>query len=537
VTHANREDRRLAARYEARERDWRNGAVVYQVLVDRFVPSTRLAAKRHLYPAPKRLRGWGEAPRRGRYLDDLRLWSHEIDFWGGDLESLATRLDHVQQLGADVLYLNPICEAYTNHKYDALDYGRVSPEYGTRDDVIALARHLHQRGMRLVLDGVFNHMGVRSPRFHRAHADHQARRAAASTATDGAADAPPNDTAAAGAAAIDATDWFHFGAQYPAGHRCWWGAPNLPELNLDNPAVRSHLWEAPDSVVRGWLRDGVDGWRLDVAFDIGFNRLQELTGAAHAQKPGSLVVGEIPNYPSQWMPAVDGVMHFALRRILLGVASGHLEGAAAGRMITRIVADTDFEHLLKSWIFLDNHDTERVATAVPDERRRRIAQLLQFTLPGSPNLYYGSEVGMTGGADPEMRAPMRWDLVDAGHAQIEWMRRLVALRRHRALRIGDFRTLVARELFAFERHTDRALDAVFVVVNPSDSPLDEWLLVTDSKIMDGTLLEDLLGQIEPVAVRSATLTLRVPPRTVLALKPVPPERARADGYSNYKRVQ
>jgi len=522
VSHANREDRRLAGRYEARERDWRNGAVVYQVLVDRFAPSDRLAAKRHLYPAPKRLRRWDERPRRGRYLDDLRLWSHEIDFWGGDLASLVARLDHVQRLGAEVLYLNPICEAYTNHKYDALDYAAVSPEYGTRDEVIALADELHRRGMRLVLDGVFNHMGGQSARFRREQA---ARSRAAS----------PDDTAGPGT--DEATDWFHFGPQYPAGHRSWWGAANLPELNLENPAVRAHLWGAPDSVVRGWLHDGIDGWRLDVAFDIGFVRLQELTDAAHAQKPGSLVVGEIPNYPAQWVPSVDGVMHFALRRVLLGMASGHLDGPTAARMIARIVADTDFEHLLKSWIYLDNHDTERLATAVPDERRRRVAQVLQFTLPGSPNLYYGSEVGMTGGADPGMRAPMRWDRVESGHAQLEWTRRLVALREHRALRVGDFRTLVSRELFAFERHTDRALDAVLVVANPSDRAVDEWLLVTDSKIMDLTLFEDLLGQVAPVAVNAAMLTLTVPAHTVLVLKPVPPQRARGDGYSNYKRVQ
>jgi cyclomaltodextrinase len=510
MDHANRVDRALAGVFEAREADWRSGAVVYQVLVDRFVPSADLEAKRALYPAPKTLRRWDEEPRQGHYVDSHRLWSHEIDFWGGDLASLATRLDYVQQLGADVLYLNPICLAYTNHKYDALDYKAVSPEYGSRDDVIRLADALHGRGMKLVLDGVFNHMGRQSPLFQQANAD----------------------------PASHYRDWFTFGPQFPAGARAWWGAANLPELNLENPAVREYLWGAPDSVVRGWLRDGIDGWRLDVAFDIGFVQLQALTDAAHAQKPGSLVVGEIANYPAQWVPSVDGVMHFGLRRILLMMADGRLDVQTAGRMITRVIEDVGVEHMLKSWLYLDNHDTARQATEVADERQRRVAQVLQFTLPGSPNLYYGSEVGMTGGDDPQMRGPMRWDLVEAGHPQLDWTRRLIAMHReHRALRVGDFRGLVTRKVFGFERHTDRALDAVFVLANPGPRAVKELVLLSDSKIMDGTQMEDLLGQIEPVSVHSALLPITVPAHTTLVLKPVPQSRARSDGYDNYKRVQ
>jgi cyclomaltodextrinase / maltogenic alpha-amylase / neopullulanase len=506
VSYANRYDLERAGVYEAREKDWRNGAVVYQVLVDRFVPSANLEAKRHLYPAPKKLRAWTEEPKRGTYLESHKLWSHEIDFWGGDLASLTTQLDYVQSLGVQVLYLNPICLAYTNHKYDALDYNAVSPEYGTRDDVKRLAAELHRRGMKLVLDGVFNHMGRNSPKFQEAERDPKS----------------------------PYRDWFVFGPHFPGGARSWFGAANLPELNLENPAVRQHLWAAPDSVVRSWLRDGIDGWRLDVAFDIGFNYLQELTQSAHAEKAGSLVVGEIPNYPKEWFPSVDGVMHFGLRRILLGMAGGQLDGGTAGRMISRIIADAGVENMLKSWIYLDNHDTERAATTVPDERRRRVAQVLQFTLPGAPNLYYGSEVGQTGGDDPEMRGPMAWDRVKAGHPQLAWTKKLIALRQHRALRVGDYKRLESRELFAFQRHTDKALDSVFIIANPNAHAVSELILVSDSKTMDGLQMVDLLGQIEPVTAHSALLPVTVPAHTVLVLKPT---NNRKDGYSNYKRVQ
>ena len=502
----NRFDTAAAGTYERREADWRMGALVYQVLVDRFAPSANLEAKRALYPAPKTLHAWTETPRRGVYLERERLWSHEIQFWGGDLASTRSRLDHVQQLGADVVYLNPIHEAYTNHKYDAFDYHAVSPEFGTRDDVKALAADVHARGMKLVLDGVFNHMGRNAPIFQDALANPQSRW----------------------------RDWFCFGPQYPGGARAWWLAENLPELNLENPAVRAHVWGTPDSVVRRYLRDGVDGWRLDVAVDLGFQWLDELTRAAHAEKPGSLVVGEIANYPREWFPAVDGVMNFTLREIVLRLADGRLSPAHALRMVDRMVADSGVENLLKSWLMLDNHDTARIATTLPHEPSRRLAQVLQFTLPGAPNLYYGSELGMAGGDDPEMRAPMRWDLARDDNPTLQWTRQLITLRkRHRALRVGDFRTLTAERLFAFERHTDRALDTVIVVANPLATEVRETVLPANSKLMNVWMMLDALGG-EPQRITSGLLELVMPPRSVKVLVP---EASPGGGYSAYKRVR
>jgi cyclomaltodextrinase / maltogenic alpha-amylase / neopullulanase len=505
--HANRFDKPLAGVFEKREADWRNGAVVYQVLVDRFAPSADLDAKRALYPAPKRLRRWNEAPRRGGYLDREKLWSHEIDFWGGDLASTRSKLDHVQQLGVDVLYLNPIVLAYTNHKYDALDYQQISPEYGTRTDLKQLAADLKRRGMKLVLDGVFNHMGRNAPRFQHAAAD---------------AKSPYHP-------------WFVFGEQYAGGARTWWNAQNLPELNLEHKAVREHLWAGKNSVVRSYLRDGADGWRLDVAFDIGFNQLEALTKAAHAQKRGSLVVGEIPNYPREWFPSVDGVMHFGLRKMMIAFANRELDAPSFQRMVGRMVSDADYEHLLKSWIYLDNHDTPRIATTVPDTKARRLAQVLQFTLPGAVNLYYGSEVGMEGGDDPEMRGPMRWDRVAADHPELAWTRQLIALRRsNRALRVGEFRSAEASgNVLAFERHTDRAGDTVLVLINPAKMAAATKVMVANSKLMDGDNLIDLLGG-GTYKLQGAMVETTLPAQTALALKP---RLTTPEGYSNYKRVQ
>jgi glycosidase len=498
-----------AGPYEDRERDWRNGAIVYQIIVDRFAPSANLEAKRALYPAPKRLRDWSEAPTPGPYLEAEKLSAHELDFWGGDLASSTAHLDHVQQLGADVLYLNPIHLAYTNHKYDALDFKAISPEYGSRADFKRLAAEAHRRGLKVVLDGVFNHMGRNSAPFKAAMAD------------------PKSPW----------REWFAIGPQYAGGARVWTGFQNLPELNLENPAVRSYLYGAPDSVVRSYLAAGADGWRLDTAFELGPTYLRDLTRAAHQQKPGSLVVGEIVNYPGEWLQSIDAVMNFGLRQIVLGVAQGEFSASRASRMTERLIADAGIEPMLKSWMVIDNHDIPRIASQFPDAALRHWVQTLQFTLPGAPNIYYGAELGMTGGPDPENRSPMRWDLNRADNPELVWMRQLIALRKaHRALRVGNYRAIDAEQLFAFERYTDRALETVLVLANPADHPVTERLMVANAQLMDDTPLMDALrpGSKPVTGVGSGFVTVTVPAKTVLVLKP---EERDLGGYSRYKRVR
>ena len=496
--------------YDAREKDWRNGAVVYQILVDRFAPSANLGAKKHLYPAPKVLHDWHEVPQRGVELADQKLNSQELAFWGGDLQSARSRLDHVQQLGATAIYLNPIHLAFTNHKYDALDFKAISPEFGTREDFKRFAADAHQRGMKVVLDGVFNHMGRNSEPFKQAMAN------------------PKSPW----------RNWFAIGPQYQGGARVWTGYQNLPELNLEHPPVRQYLYEAPDSVLRGYLRDGADGWRLDTAFELGQRYLQDLQRAARKEKNDALIVGEIVNYPDQWLRAMDGVMNFTLRKIILGLAQGDLSTTAAARMTERLVRDAGIEPLLKSWNVIDNHDIPRIATQLPDVRQRRLVQALQFTLPGSPNVYYGSEVGMTGGGDPENRGPMRWDWVQADQPELVWMKRLIALHKgHRALRVGDYRRIEAERLFVFERHTDRALDTRIVLANPGNTPVTETLMVANASLMDDTPLVDLLAEntAQPVTTMGPGLiTVTVPAQSVRVLQPIERDLG---GYSRYKRVR
>lgn len=493
--------------YEARDNDWRNGALVYQVIVDRFAPSENLDAKRDLYPAPKVLREWNEDPKRGVDIPSAGVWSHEIDFWGGDLQSLSGKLDYVQELGMEVLYLNPIHQAYTNHKYDAQDYFAVSEEYGTREDVVNLATNVNNRDMRLMLDGVFNHMGRTSPYFQEALSNPESKW----------------------------REWYTIDPAYKHGYQAWYNVPNLPEVNLENPAVRARLWGDADSVIQGYLRDGVSGWRLDVAFDIGYDHLRELTDSAHKARPDALIIGEVWNYPPDWFDHIDALMNMTQRELILAMCRQQCPPSQAKRLMDRMVADTkNYESLLRSWVMIDNHDTPRLRTVLDAEWKQQQAQVLQFTLPGSPCIYYGVELGLQGGDDPEMRGPMRWELVNDQNSYLTWFKKLVRLRQENpALRVGDYRAVETEKLFAFMRTTDKVADSVLVIANPTDQPVTEFLMPAESKWMSGNkLIDQLTG--EEFNMFSGTLSVTVPAQTTLVLK-----AQLKDGkteYNPYKRV-
>ena len=507
MDYQNHNDITLGAIIQKRLADWRCGALVYQVLVDRFAPAKDLAAKQSLYPPPKVLRKWDELPTHGHYLESEQLWSHEIEFWGGDLKSLASKLDHVIWLGMDVLYLNPIHQAYTNHKYDGLDYQKVSEEFGHREDVSALANKLHQCGMKLVLDGVFNHLGRHSERFQAAQAD------------------PSSEY----------RSWFEFNPEFPGGARCWENAENLPELNLELPDVKAWVFDGPESVMQSYLLEGVDGWRLDVAHDIGFNLLEEMTQSAHQAKADSLVVGEIWCYPKEWFPSVDGVMNFTFREIILNLCQQEISPNLAANMLFQLMDETDMDGLLRSWLVLDNHDTPRLPNLLPERWQQKMAQVLQFTLPGAPNLYYGSELGMQGGTDPEMRAPMRWDLLKPDNPVLNYYQQLIALRKNfPALRVGNCRRIHADKLLAFERYTQRISESVFVFANPGKDPVTEKVMLPNSKLMNMGKMTNVLKDEEiTLDIKAALVEVSLAPGECVVLSPDTQPRT---GYTTYKRV-
>lgn len=477
-----------------REKDWRIGPIVYQVFVDRWVPPADPKAKEAFYKAPRTFNEWPKqtrAPKRGDFVPEVGYWAHELDFWGGDLAGTTSKLGYLETLGVDVLYLQPITEAFSNHKYDTSDYLNIDPAYGTLADFERLVSNVHAKGMKIVLDGVFNHVGCRSPLFQEAlEKPNSARR-----------------------------EWFYFGKEYGAhGYRGWAGTPSLPELKHECCALRNYCWSGENSVVATWLKRGIDGWRLDVASELGLEYLKELTEAAHRHKPGSLVVGECWVWPSTWTQVMDGMLSLHMGFCIHGLVKGTFSGPAAVASISRLIQESGIEQVLRSWIILGNHDTPRLIHMVGgDGKRYGFAMALMFVLPGCPLIYYGDELATPGGEDPENRACMRWELVEKGHEALDWVKLLIQVRKkHRALRIGDFDPLPAAKLMAFLRVTDKLWESVLVVANATDQPVTEMLPLPLPSLLGWTLWTDALAKYE-VRNQAGVVEVEVPPKTVRVL--------------------
>ncbi len=487
--------------FSLRKRDWRVGPVIYQVIVDRFVPSAKIFEKKCFYESPRILKKWTDKPKKGKKIHGQGLWSHELEFWGGDLESLATKIDYLKSLKIDVLYLNPIFESLTNHKYDTWDYENVDPAFGSRAELKRLVEELHTNDIRVILDGVFNHMGAGSPKFLNAKSDKK-----------------------------DASSHFRF---CPEGKSIGWnGVENLPELNLDNPEVKQWLYKGKDSIVKSYLaNEKIDGWRLDVAYEFGLDILKEITDSAHEQKSDCSVVGEIWNFPSCWYPAVDGVMNMHARSIILRLTSGCISAAEARALYETMVADSGIEHMLRAWLVLDNHDTPRLASVLSG-KKQMLARILQFSLPGAICMYYGSEIGSRGVNDPEQRAAMDWKTVSRNPSILKFHKKLLEIRKtETALRIGDISFLNSGKTFCFLRYTDQVCETIVVAVNASSKKIQDYMQIRDGRIHDNTEFIDLISG-KKFFSHSGFIDFELPAETGMILKPV--TVAGKSGYTRYK---
>jgi len=386
-----------------------------------------------------------------------------------------------------VLYLQPITKSYSNHKYDTIDYKQLDSQYGTDADFKTLSDKVHDKGMKLVLDFVFNHCGKRCQLVQDALAD----------------------------ASSPKRKYFFMGDEYkPHGYKVWGCAPALVEFALENKELQKHLWDAPDSALATWLSKGADGARLDVASEIGLELLASITRAAHKYKKDSLVIGEVWAYSPHWTQSMDAVMSLHMGVLVYGLAEGVLPGPSAAQSLSRMIADSSMDEVLKCWIVVSNHDMPRLAHRLPDLQARKFAQCLQFTWPGCPLIYYGDELGLEGGEDPHNRAPMPWERNTDQNEMLQHTKMLIQLRKsNRALRIGDYRDLPTTKLMAFIRTTDRVSDVMIVLANPTSEVVKEMVVVPVPAILGHTLFKDQLSG-EEMRLLGSTLTVDVAPKTV-----------------------
>ncbi len=374
---------------------WVAEAVIYQIFPDRFRRSGRVEEQRLLTLKP-----WGSDPT-------------EQGFQGGDLYGVIDALDYLQAMGVSCLYLTPIFSSAANHRYHAYDYLQVDPLLGGNAALDALISAVHGRGMRLVLDGVFNHCGRGFWAFH-----HVVENGAASPYKD----------------------WFHI-SQWPlnpypkegesCGYDCWWSIPDLPKLNHANPAVRDYLL----TVARHWLERGIDGWRLDVPDEVPQNFWIDFRRVVRAVKSDAWIVGEIWGDARSWLQGdqFDGVMNYRIGWSTLGWTAGDdlrqgyqnpdypLQPRSTEELLSIWSATTGWyrpEINRAQMNLLDSHDVPRALHSLNgDLNALKLALLLLFLQPGAPCLYYGTETGLAGGPsserssgpEPACREAFPWD--------------------------------------------------------------------------------------------------------------------------------
>jgi len=390
---------------------WVRDAVFYQIFPDRFAASDRVTKPGHLEP-------WADPPTLH-------------GFKGGDLIGIAEHLPMLADLGVTALYLTPIFASASNHRYHTYDYLRVDPLLGGDAALRELIDTAHARGMRIVLDGVFNHTGrgfwafhhilengIASPYLDWFRVDRAAftagRQMLAYPDTGRTVTAPglPGEEASS----LDRL-----------GYQAWWGLPPLPKLNTDYQPVRDYLL----TVAEHWIRFGIDGWRLDVPEEIADPSFwQAFRTRVRSVNPEAYLVGEIWHLAPDWLAGdrFDAVMNYPLAEAILGFVGAHhlddavvrshaeysrivrLSGAGLAERIRAVLGAYAPETAAVQLNLLDSHDTPRIRTLFSrDEASVRMAFLLQSTLPGAPCLYYGDEIGLEGANDPDCRRSFPWD--------------------------------------------------------------------------------------------------------------------------------
>lgn len=411
--------------------EWAKGAVVYQIFPERFYNGDKASD-------PPQTKGWGELPvTRGT-------------FYGGDLRGITEKIPYLSELGVDAVYLTPIFSSPSTHKYDTTDYYRIDPHFGDLETFKGLVERCHEEGIKVVLDGVFDHCGHDFWAFQ--------------------------DVIKKGAKS-KYVDWFNI-YSFPVkarprptyetwGRDIWW----MPRLMTENPDVRKYLLD----VAVYWIREaGIDGWRLDVAGELGHEFLRELRKAVKRAKPDAIIIGEVSHFASEWLQGdqCDSVMNYPFRLAVVDFfAKGSIDAEefdarlAKLRMMYKEPANRVLYNLIGS------HDTVRFLSLCANKiERMMLALIFQFTYPGMPAIYYGDERGTTGGPDPDCRRCMDWGELEGQRKELfELYKKLIELRKNNpALKTGEFFTHLIdpkNNLYSYLRRSES--QEILIVLNNS----------------------------------------------------------------------
>ena len=424
--------------------DWAKGATIYQVFPDRFCKSGDCDLTGKLKPYTVHS-SWNDdvdwrPTAEGKVLNN--------DFFGGNFRGITEKMDYIASLGTTILYLNPIGKSFSSHRYDTGDYKTPDPMLGTLGDFKSLCEAAHARGIKVILDGVYSHTGSDSLYFNRE--GHFIGEGAYNSKTS------------------PYYSWYQF-HNWPNDYKSWWGFDTLPTINKMDPAFMDYIITGKDSVVAHWLNLGADGFRLDVADELPDAFLAIMKKRIREIKPDALLMGEVWEDASNKVAygvrrryfvdgELDSCMNYPFRTAIINFMRGFDSGSALKETVMTIAENYPPQVLHCNMNHLGTHDTPRILTALVDDyegprqemaqrrlsrnqlevarERLLMASFLQYTLPGSPSLYYGDEALMEGGKDPFNRRPYPWGKED--QKLREHFRRLGALRKaEEALRLGD----------------------------------------------------------------------------------------------------
>lgn len=442
-----------------------DGGIIYQIMPDRFaIGKKRFKTKKHILYRDD----WGGAP---QYEPNEEGIVENFDMFGGNLDGITEKLDYLKELNVKCIYLNPIFEAASNHKYDTGSYNRVDADFGGEDALRRLIKKAKKRGISIILDGVFSHTGADSVYFNK-YGNY-----------DGVGAYQSKDS--------PYYDWYDF-EEYPDKYDCWWGVKILPCVKENNESFTEFI-TGEDGIVRRYLRLGIAGWRLDVADELPDEFLDRLTAAAKTVNPKAMILGEVWEDASNKVSyskrrryltsgQLDSVTDYPLKDAMIAFAArGDAEGLA--RTVNTLVNNYPKRVLGNLMNMLSTHDTVRVLTVLSDDeppktkaeraekeisdyekavKRLRLAAALQYTLPGTPCVYYGDEAGVQGYEDPFNRRCYPWGSENG--ELVEHYRKLGRLRKMKALRDGGIRiTCASSGIFIFEREN------IVVVANATDA--------------------------------------------------------------------
>lgn len=461
---------------------WMADQITYQIFPDRFA-----IGKPHTSESKLALPEYQAGDYRRRRWDQLpENPSRGKDFFGGDLPGITDHLDYIQDLGVTCLYLTPVFIAPSNHKYDTTDFFTIDPQFGGEKALKALIRELKRRKMRLILDAVFNHISDCHPWTKRREF---------------------------------VTDEY------------WRGFQHMPELNLANEKLQKLLFRDKASVLQKYLDMGVDGWRFDVAVDVGLPIVRAMRKAINKSHPDAVLLGEVMCFAGEWCKDFHGVMNYYFRDALLGWLRGEVTTRQASLAMNDYFTGYGHAGAVRSWNMLSSHDTPRLRWTIHDAAQRKLALVAQFTLPGVPFVYYGEEIGMDGGHDPDCRRPMIWDENRWDKDTLAFYKKLIAIRQsHVALRRGKL-TMLEAEALAFLRHTDNINETVLVAINNSTQPHRQIVFTPHSHLYHALPMKNLLDPSQVVSMEAGNLKLDVPARSAAIFVP---DDTRTQNYKFFK---